>query len=60
VADVIVEEFGPEIFFQLYAIIVPSGSLEPVPSNTTLSVGKTIDLSLPALAIGGLFSVIHS
>src|SRR5688572_32892792 len=51
----ILKEAGPEIFVQRKLAIVPSGSLERLPSNITLSTGKTIIVSLPALATGGLF-----
>ena len=35
--------------------MLPSGSLELLPSSETLSVGKVITWSGPAFAIGGLF-----
>ena len=51
----IVKEAGPEIFVQSQLLIVPSGSLDELPSSETLSVGKVITWSGPALANGGLF-----
>jgi len=33
---------GPEIFVQSLLLIIPSGSLEAIPSNETLAVGKVI------------------
>jgi len=35
--------------------MLPSGSLEPLPSSKTLSAGKVITWSCPATAIGVLF-----
>jgi hypothetical protein len=35
--------------------MLPSGSLELLPSSETLSIGKVIAWSGPATAIGGLF-----
>ena len=48
------KEAGPEIFVQNHTLIVPSGSLEFLPSSKTLSVGKVITWSDPAMEIGGL------
>jgi hypothetical protein len=53
----ILNEAGPEIFVQSHSLIVPSGSLDADPSNETLSVGKVITWSGPAMAVGGLFVV---
>jgi hypothetical protein len=39
-------------------LIIPSGSLDVLPSNETLSVGKVITWSGPAIAIGGLLFLI--
>ena len=46
---------GPDIFVQLYADILPSGS-EPVPVNDTLLVGNVIDLSAPAFTVGRILA----
>ena len=40
-------------------LIVPSGSLELLPSSNTLSVGKVITWSGPAMAMGGLLFSLH-
>lgn len=50
----IVKEAGPEISVQSHTLIVPSRSLELLPSSETLSVGKVITWSGPALAMGDL------
>ena len=55
----ILKEAGPSIFFQSHSLIVPSGSLEAEPSNEILSVGKVITRSGPAMAMGGLFPLMH-
>ena len=55
----ILKEAGPEIFVQSQTLIVPSGSLELLPSSETLSVGKVITWSGPAKAIGGLLPSLH-
>jgi hypothetical protein len=36
------KEAGPEIFVQCQTLIVPSGSLEVLPSSKTLSAGRVI------------------
>jgi hypothetical protein len=38
-------------------VIVPSGSVDADPSSVTLSLGKVMVVSLPAIAMGGLFSL---
>jgi len=53
------KEAGPEILLQIQTPIIPSGSLEAVPSNKILSVGKVITWSGPAAAIGGLLFSLH-
>ena len=50
----LLKEEGPEIFVQSHSLIVPSGSLELLPSSNTLSVGKVITWSGPAVTVGGL------
>ena len=55
----ILKEAGPSIFFKSQSLIVPSGSLEILPSSKTLSVGKVITWSGPATAIGGLLFSLH-
>ena len=50
---------GPEIFDQEYLLMFPSGSREAVPSSRRLSCGNVIIVSLPALAMGSLFSVMQ-
>src|SRR6187399_1482069 len=50
----ILKEAGPEIFVQSHSLIIPSGSLDVLPSSETLSVGKVITWSSPAIAMGGL------
>jgi hypothetical protein len=45
----ILKEAGPEIFVQSQPLIIPSGSLELLPSSETLSVGKVITWSGPAI-----------
>jgi hypothetical protein len=57
------DEAGPEILDHKYPLIVPSGSFDKLPSSEILSTGKTIIVSLPAFAIGGLLimrQVVHS
>jgi hypothetical protein len=49
------KDAGPDFFTHLYALILPSGSLDAEPFSSTESTGKTIVVSLPALATGGLF-----
>ena len=39
--------------------MLPSGSLDILPSRKTLSVGKVINWSGPATAIGGLMVSLH-
>ncbi len=56
---IILKEAGPAIFVQSHTLIVPSGSLELLPSSETLSVGKVITWSGPAKAMGGLLSSLH-
>ena len=46
---------GPDTWRQLYAVIVPSSSEDPVPFNIVKLIGKTISCVLPATATGGLF-----
>jgi hypothetical protein len=41
----------PETLLQLYELIVPSGS-DPLPLKFTLLVGRVIDWSDPAFAVG--------
>ena len=53
---IILKDTGPEILVHNQVFIVPSGSLEPVPSRITLSRGKVIIWSGPANATGGLFA----
>jgi len=48
------DEAGPEILDHKYLLIIPSGSFDKLPSSEILSTGKTIIVSLPAFAIGGL------
>ena len=50
-----IKKTGPEIFIQSHSLILPSGTLDDLPSNEMLSVGKVITWSGPATAIGGLF-----
>ena len=47
------KEAGPEI--PEHSLIIPSGSLELLPSSETLSVGKVITWPGPALEVDGLF-----
>jgi hypothetical protein len=54
-----VREEGPDIFSHRNSAIMPSESVEPLPSSFILSTGKTITVSLPALAMGGLFVSRH-
>ena len=52
------KEAGPEIFVQSHSLIVPSASLEFLPSSKTLSVGKIISWSGPETAFGGLLFLV--
>ena len=54
----IIEGEVTKVFVQSHSLIVPSGSLEAVPSNKILSVGKVITWSGPAIAIGGLLILV--
>src|SRR5678815_4843241 len=45
-------EAGPEICVQSHTIILPSGSLDKLPSSKRLSVGKVITWSGPAFEMG--------
>ena len=47
---------GPEVCVQVYEVIVPLGSDDPLPFNEVLLVGKVIVWLEPALATGGLFT----
>ena len=44
----------PLIFVHCHALILPSGSLDALPSRETLPVGKVTGVSGPAIATGGL------
>jgi len=50
------EETGPEFIVQGQLLIVPSGSLELLPSSEMLSVGKVITRSGTAIATGGFLA----
>ena len=54
---VIVPDTGPEIFVQLYADMLPSGSV-PLPERLTVLVGNVIVWSLPAFAVGGMLAAL--
>ena len=47
-------EAGPAIFDHSHLVMLPSRSVDALPSKATESEGKWMMVSLPALAIGGL------